>query len=233
MKRHSLVLLWSVILLGLASCGAPASSEPTAAAPAETALAPTTVPTATIFVSSSGAGRRAPTLAPTEIATTAASATPLPSDTATPLPTATALPAATRTLPNASPTRPSASATPPLAPAVYVTALRVDPPAPKSKPAQFLFHAKFLNTVGENVNYPRWRVLIFPKGESKAVGDPQGASKTIANGVSEQTTEAWSIKVIGCVQYVAQPVWINEDGKPTPFPLPSGNNASLEFEVCP
>ena len=46
-------------------------------------------------------------------------------------------------------------ATPELAAAVYVTALSVDPPEPKSKPAEFLFHVSFLNTVGENVNSPR------------------------------------------------------------------------------
>jgi len=117
---------------------------------------------------------------------------------------------------------------------VYVTGLSVDPPAPKSKPAEFRFHVKFLNTVGENVNYPRWRVLILPKGQTKAVGDPQGASKTIVNGASEQTTGVWSIKVaFGCESFVAQPVWENEDGKQTPLAMPDGKSAALEFQVCP
>lgn len=237
------MLLCSFVLLALAGCGGADNSQPTTA-PTQPALAPTGVPTPTIFISGSGGGRRAPTLAPTVAATAVSTETPLPTDTATVLPSATALPAATSTRsnasptrPNASPTRPNASPTSQLAAAVYVTGLSVDPLAPKSKPAEFRFHVKFLNTVGENVNYPRWRVLILPKdqkGQSKAVGDPQGASKTIVNGASEQTTGVWSIKVaFGCESYVAQPVWENEDGKQTRLVMPNGQSAALEFQVCP
>lgn len=115
-----------------------------------------------------------------------------------------------------------------------MTRFQMDPAAPKSKPAEFFFTVSFLNTVGENVNYSRWRVLIFPKGQTNAIGDPRGISKTIANGTSQQITEAWSIKVTSvCESFLAQPVWENEDGKQTPVPQPDGKNLTLEFQVCP
>lgn len=200
-------------------------NEPTAAPTLQnvTVFAPATLP-----VVSTRTDRRAPTLAPTAPPTDLPTATPLPADTATPViaPTATALPTATRAV--------VAPPTATLAPAVYVTAFNVDPPAPKSKPAQFLFHVAFLNTVGENVNYSRWRVLIFPKGQTKAVGDPQGASKTIATGASTQDTELWSIKVTSvCEAYTAQPVWEDDNGKQTPFLQPDGQAITLDLQVCP
>ncbi len=117
---------------------------------------------------------------------------------------------------------------------MYVTALSVDPPQPRAKPAQFFFRVSFLNTVGADVHYPRWRVLIIPQGQSKAIGDPRGASPTIVNGVSQQTTEPWSVNVVAsCQSYAAQPVWEDENGKQTPLPLPNGQAAALEFQVCP
>jgi hypothetical protein len=110
----------------------------------------------------------------------------------------------------------------------------VDPPEPKSKPAQFFFKVGFLNTVGENVNYPGWRVLIFEQGKQNSVGDPQGVSRTIETGSSEQSTRPWEINVVvSCISYRAEPVWVDENGKRTPFPKPDGTTAVLEFQVCP
>ncbi|TAH50703.1 MAG: hypothetical protein EYC68_12765 [Chloroflexota bacterium] len=220
-------LLIFITLLFVSACSAPATpatSEATVAPQSQNATAP--APTA-LPVSNSSADRRAPTLAPSATPTELATPTPRPTNTETSVPTATAPPPASNT-------RANATATPNLAPAVYVTRIQVDPPAPKSKPAEFLFKVAFLNTVGENVNYPRWRVLIFPKGQAKPVGDPQGASKTIVNGASEQTTEVWSIRVTGaCETFTAQPIWEDENGKQTALPQPDGKNIVLEFQVCP
>jgi len=117
---------------------------------------------------------------------------------------------------------------------VYVTSLTVDPPQPKSKPAQFVFHVGFKNTVGETVNYPRWRVLIFRKGENRAIGDPQGETKSIANGDSTLSTTPFAINVTStCEDFVAQPVWEDENAKQIPFPMPDGSAPSLEFQICP
>lgn len=219
--------------LGIAACSGD-DATPTPTARIATAQPTTILPTATQFVANPGGVRRAPTLAPTnapteiptQVPTTAPSETPLPTSTATDVPAATQAAAAT--------SLPVATATPNVAPGVYVTAFRIDPPEPKTKPAEFFFTVNFLNTVGEPVNYPLWRVLLLPKGQTKAVGDPQGTSKTIAVGASEQATEPWSIRIAaGCEPYVAQPVWQDEEGRQIPLNKPDGSSAALEFQVCP
>lgn len=233
MKLKSLVLL--PILILISACSAPdtaAPMTPTLASTKQTAA--TSVP-ATLPVVSTRTDRRAPTLAPTVAATATARVTPteIPTATAAATNTTIATVAPTETVRPTTASQPIATATPAAAAGVYVTSFQLDPPAPKSKPAQFVFHVGFLNTVGQVVNYPRWRVLIIPKGQTKAQGDPQGESKTIANGASNQNTEVWSIKVItGCETYTAQPVWQDEDGRQTPFTQPDGKPVGLEFQVC-
>lgn len=224
MKQYLLIFFTLLFVSACSSPGTPTASQATVAPTLQnaTAPAPTTIP-----VSNSSADRRAPTLAPSATPTEPATAMPRPTSTETSAPTATAPPPASNT-------RANTTATPKLASAVYVTQIQIEPPTPKSKPAEFSFKVAFLNTVGENVNYPRWRVLIFPKGQTKSVGDPQGASKTIVNGASEQMTEAWSIRVTGaCEIFTAQPIWEDENGKQTPLPQPDGKNIVLEFQVCP
>lgn len=231
MNRTLLVLV--AILLWVSACSAPNTAAPTEPLPAPTLQNATAAVLPTIPVASTRTDRRAPTLGPTKTATNVPTDTPPPTETPLPSAASTLAPSATA-LPSATAPRPAATATPNLAAGVYVTALRVDPPAPRSKPAQFLFRVSFLNTVGQAVNYARWRVLIFPQGQIKAVGDPQGASKTIANGASEQTTELWSIRVgAGCESFTAQPVWEDENGKQTPLPKTDGTPMILEFQVCP
>ncbi len=208
-----------------------ACSATTPAAPIESTAIPATqtaVPVRTEMPTvSTRTDRRAPTLAPTETATDIPTPTPAPSETATLAATETPLPSPTAS-------RPAATATPPLAAGVYVTAFRIEPAQPKSKPAEFHFRVAFLNTVGQAVNYPRWRVLISPKGQDKVTGDPQGESKTIANGASEQNTEAWSINVSSvCESFSARPIWEREDRVQVPLPAPDGKIPTIEFQVCP
>ncbi len=223
--------LFAIVLFLLVSACAPTVGAPVAATPEATAANATRAATV-VPVVNTRTDRRAPTLAPTSTATVEPTLAPteIPTDVPTATSTVAALPTATKPPATASqPTAPVVAA----APGVYVTAFAIDPPAPKSKPAEFVFHASFLNTVGTPVNYPRWRVLIVPKGQTKAQGDPQGASKTIANGASKQDTEQWSIKVIaGCETYTAQPVWEDEDGRQTPFTKPDGSAVGVEFQVC-
>lgn len=207
----------------------------TSSATIPTEIAPTLVPSAQTATSEPTAAaistrveRRAPTLAPTATATIVLP-TEIPSATATVANSATPLPSATNTRANV-----ALTATPALAKAVFVTKIKVEPPQPKSKPSEFFFTVNFLNTVGENVNYPRWRVLIFPKGQTKPIGDPQGESKTIANGASQQNTERWSIKVgNGCETFTAQPVWQDENGKQNPLAQTDGKPVTMDFQVCP
>ena len=241
MRFHFGILLFVLVLVLVAGCGG--SETPMPATPTPAAQPTIVEPTATTFAANPGSVRRAPTIAPTEppteiptVAPTQAATIPpteLPTAAALPTNTAAALPAAT-VVPAAASTRPASTTAPNIAPGVYVTAFRLDPPSPKTKPAEFFFTVDFLNTVGEPVNYPLWRVLILPTGQTKAVGDPRGASKTIAVGASEQTTEPWSIRVAsGCEAYIAQPVWQDEEGRQTPLNKPDGSAVTLDFQVCP
>ncbi len=228
MSRHLLVF---VIVLVLASACAPTSTAPNVPSPVPT-LENATRAATVVPVVNTRTDRRAPTLAPTSTATIEPTLPPTEIPTATAAATNTVAPLPTLTPKPTTATQPTAPVVA-AAPGVYVTAFAIDPPAPKSKPAEFVFHVSFLNTVGAPVNYPRWRVLIIPKGQTKAQGDPQGASKTIATGASKQNTENWSIKVIaGCETYTAQPVWQDEDGRQTPFTAPDGKSVGLEFQVC-
>jgi len=173
--------------------------------------------------------RVAPTLAPTVEPTLAPTSAPTNTPTNTPINTPTNIPA-TRAATDDSAATPNANR----APAVYVTALKITPPQPKNKPADFFFTVSFLNTVGENVNYPRWRVLIFPKGQNNSIGDPEGLSKTIAPGASTQDTKPWSIRVTSaCENFIAQPIWQGEDGSRQVLFQPDGKPLTLEFQICP
>ena len=234
MRFHTRILLLISLLMFVTACGASDTSSEQVP-PAQPARATVVAPPPTLFVMNPGGVRRAPTLVPTRLPRDIPTAMPseLPSATSLPGTTSTALPTAT-TVAAAPNKRPPATGTPVIAPGVYVTAFRVDPPAPKTKPAEFFFTVNFLNTVAEPVNYPLWRVLLTKKGETRSIGDPRGQSKTIATGESQQNTERWSIRVIsGCETYIAQPVWQGEDGRQTPLNKPDGSSAAIEFQVCP
>ncbi len=223
------VLLTLIIFASACS----AATNPTA--PPEPTVAPSAAPAFRTEVSAvnTRTDRIAPTLAPTLPPTAIPATAPAPTETAPPTaaPTTTPARAQTDSASSATPAPPTESN---LAPAVYVTALKINPPQPQNKPAEFFFTVAFLNTVGANVNYPRWRVLIFPKGANNTIGDPEGLSKTIADGASTQDTKAWSIKVTSaCETFVAQPIWQDENGSRHTLAQPDGKPLTLEFQICP
>lgn len=231
MQRNLLLMLALILFASACSSGTNPTAEP----------APTVAPSVTppafrteIPVSNTRTNRVAPTLAPTQQPTEIPSATPAATGTPPPTASPTSEPtlAPTTVAATAAPSVPTP--TPKLAPAVYVTNLQVMPPQPKSKPAEFSFTVSFLNTVGNDVNYPRWRVLIYPQGTDKPTGDPEGLSKTIANGASTQDTKPWSVRVAtACEPFVAQPIWEREDGVQVPLARPDGKPSTLEFQICP
>ena len=110
-------------------------------------------------------------------------------------PTTTPFSPTVQSEPTASPPTPSPQPTntssPQIAPGLYVTAIRVDPPEPRSKPAQFMFRVTFLNSTGAPDQLPRWRVLIFRPDQKKSMGDPRGAGGSAPAGTSEQSTQPW------------------------------------------
>lgn len=227
MKKPFTVFAIGCALFFLNACTSSATI-PTEIAPTLAPSAQTATPEPTAAAISTRVERRAPTLAPTATATIVLP-TEIPSATATVENSATPLPSATNTRANV-----ALTATPALAKAVFVTKIKVEPPQPKSKPSEFFFTVNFLNTVGENVNYPRWRVLIFRQGETKTFADPEGTSKTIVVGASQQTTRPSSINVASvCESFTAQPVWEDENGKQNPLAQTDGKPVTMDFQVCP
>lgn len=239
MKLNLLLALACILFSSACSAEAtPTAPQPTVASPATAFVSRTEIPAV-----NTRTDRVAPTRAPTTQATNVSTETLPPTEalppTETSAPTVTAVPTEAGVPTNIPATLAptfsnTAAPNPNLAPGVYVTSLKITPPEPNNKPAEFFFTVSFLNTVGENVNYPRWRVLILPQGQTKAIGDPQGTSKTIVNGISTQNTEPWSIRVTSaCESFVAQPVWENEDRKQTMLMQPDGSAITLTFQVCP
>lgn len=236
--KHPLRIL--LVLIFLSAC----SAETNPTAPIEPTVAPSATAPAfrtEIPAINTRTDRVAPTLASTEtlpptlVPSETLPPTLAPTETLPPTLAPTDRPRATTAPTNApaAATQTAPSKTTP-APAVYVTDLKITPPQPKNKPADFFFTVSFLNTVGENVNYPRWRVLLFPKGSDNTIGDPEGLSKTIANGASTQDTKPWSIRVGSvCENFVAQPIWEGEDATRHILLQPNGNPLTLEFQICP
>lgn len=167
---------------------------------------------------------------PTLIATAWAAAPVSPSATSTSLATLVA------TVPSSAPSTlapvPANTPIPQIAPGLYVTAIQVDPTEPKSTPAQFWFHVTFLNSTGAALQLPRWRVLIYRPDGKKPMGDPRGVAGSAAPGTSEQVTQPWQIKVMGCEPFFGKTVHENEGGGLTPFLKPDGTELTISFQVC-
>lgn len=136
------------------------------------------------------------------------------------------------TLPSTSPPLPKNTPESQIAPGLYVTAIHVDPPDPKSTPAQFVFRVTFLNSTGAPAQIPRWRVLIFRPGAKKAMGDPRGVPGEGAQGTSEQVTQPWKIKVMGCEPFYGKLYREDEGGRQTPWLKPDGQELTVSFQVC-
>ncbi len=150
-------------------------------------------------------------------------------------PTATAEPTATdanvappATLPIVATAVP-ATATPNIAPGVYITRIVYVPlDAPN-----FQFKVTFLNTTGAPVTYTKWIVPFFEPGAKNSLGAPKGVDATIPVGTSEQLTETWKVGVGQCSPFTAKPVSQDAEGRQTPFLLTSGQQATLDFQLCP
>lgn len=170
----------------------------------------------------------APALSPSPEPSVTASAIPTFAPTFTPIP-ATATPEPSPPPPPAP--LPAWTPTPAVAPGIYVTSLGIDPPEPKSKPAQFSFRVGLFNTTGADRS-SRWRVLIYRPDERRPMGDPQGQALTIPAGHSDQVTRPWEIKVMGCEPFYAKPVLEDADGRQTPLVQPNGQEIVVSFQVC-
>ncbi len=203
---------------------------------APTAIPPSPAPPA--VVPSAAPNVRPSPVAPTMIPPSPVPPTPVPPTPVPPTPVpATDLPAPTEVptnppAPTAKP-QPVASAVPAVAPGLYVTAIRLEPAEPRSKPAQFAFLVTFLNSTGAPVSIPRWRVLIYRPDGKKPMGDPRGIEGMAPPGSSDQPTQSWEIKVMGCEPFYGKAIHEDEDGRQVPFLAPDGTEVTVQFQVCP
>lgn len=179
-------------------------------------------------------------LSPTPEATSTNAVLPLL--TATAIPSAPPIEAATKAPPASAPataTRPVAPTTAPTAvpeapPGVYALSIRYAQVDPNIKPTQLVFSVNFLNNTGKDASYPHWRVLVYRQGETnKSFGDTSGVSRTIPNGSSVQETVPWKINVGSCENFVAVPIWEDNEARRTPFLKPDGSALAVQFPVCP
>lgn len=118
-------------------------------------------------------------------------------------------------------------------PGVYVTGVRVDPPAPHAG-SPIAFYGNFLNTTGSNQRY-RWCVEIFkPDNLRRSEGITTCTSQEIPTGQSEQQSTGWVQNQIGeCVLYLAYPIFEDEAKARIKFVKPTGDQIWQDFTLCP
>jgi len=127
---------------------------------------------------------------------------PTPIATETPTPTPTMLATETPT-----PIPPRALPTPVIPPGVYVTAIVLDPPAPKSNElAQF--SVVFLNTTGQPQTY-RWFVKIFAPEQRNSFGETPKNTRVLPPGQWQLKGEPnWKTGTFfGCLFFTARAFW--------------------------
>lgn len=198
---------------------APLVSPTAAEATVTVVLSPT--PQATVTVS-----LPTPTAIPSELPTEVATGEPTAVPTVIPSPRSSPTRAV---LPTAVPT-----AAPQAPPGVYALSIRYAQVDPNAKPTQLVFTVNFLNNTGTDASYAHWRVLVYRQGElNKSFGDTSGVKKIIPNGTSNQETVPWKINVGSCENFVAVPVWEDNEARRIPFLKPDGSSLSTQFQVCP
>jgi hypothetical protein len=64
------------------------------------------------------------------------------------------------------------------------------------------------------------------------MGDPRGVAGVAAPGASEQVTQPWQIKVMGCEPFYGKPMREDENGGQMPWLTPEGKELTVSFQVC-
>lgn len=227
--RRGVVLIFCLWIFGGAvGCTPTAPALPTVISNAPTVLVPFTP---------NAPNLQLPTLLPTVLVPTAATATSVVIVvTATPSPTPTATLASVR-----APTKPRATATPAETatlfpegiPKVYVTALRVEPATPKAAEGGTFF-VTFQNLSGRDDGY-NWAVEIWDVENTKrpfGLTTPQNSPMPV--GVSNLNSTGWTVKGLGeCHGYRARVVARDDEDNRSTFIQPDGSILWLDFTVCP
>ncbi|MBI4675320.1 MAG: zinc-ribbon domain-containing protein [Chloroflexi bacterium] len=116
---------------------------------------------------------------------------------------------------------------------VYITALCPEPANPKRNQG-VSFVATFLNTTGTQQPFD-WLVLVYQPDAKKAFGETDAQRIVAPPGVSQFTSASnWSVRGPGgCIALYGVPHFQNPDASRVPFKQSNGNNARIDFSVCP
>lgn len=122
-------------------------------------------------------------------------------------------------------------------PGVYVTKIRLDPPAPKSGPDYVTFYATFQNTTGKMQQY-KWLVKIYTADDSShSFGETAALVSNIPPGTTELASAAnWRTNPLSCLPLTARVFFVNPDlgADPFEFKKPDGSaGVATNFQVCP
>lgn len=163
------------------------------------------------------------TAVPSPVPPTPTDVPPTETATSTPPPTATRIPFT-----------PTTAATPTLdfPPGVYVTNLRVDPPAPRSED-RIVFYATFVNTIGQTQEYNFCVEMFRPDNVGRSVGISTCVPHKVDAGTIELSSTGWNVREGACTEYLARAISEDQAKARTPFLRPNGEIPWLLFTVCP
>jgi hypothetical protein len=134
------------------------------------------------------------------------------------------------------PPRPSPSPSPTsqiLPRAVYVTNIRMDPPAPKQQ-QDVLFNVTFLNSTGTDQTF-RWFIFIYRQGQRQPFGQTSSdRAHVIPVGTVEQpAVNTWRMgSSEPCTTLEARVHWQDPDGSRPIFNNTDGQPYVLTFTMC-
>lgn|SRR5574341_1286540 len=132
----------------------------------------------------------------------------------------------------------AATATPAMPPGVYVSNIRLDPPAVYAATPTVTFFVTFNNSAGGARTY-RWLVKIYRSDNpDRSIGETAIVTSDLPPGDSEfPSARNWKVNVRTCEQYVARVFGSDVNvggGNPVEFAKPDASgNPSLNFQVCP
>jgi hypothetical protein len=172
---------------------------------------------------------------PTETATETALPTAVSTEVAPPAETPTEIAPQPTDIPPTSepPTAPPPTATPALAPNLYVIQASFVPINPGSSPASGEFHVGFLNTTDSEMGVARWKVLIFRPGDTRSIGDTLGLNRRFPVGPSDEIAGPYRLGVTQCEQLIGRIVTENTEAQQTPLLYTDGQEATIQFQLCP
>ncbi len=91
----------------------------------------------------------------------------------------------------------------------------------------------FLNNTDSEIGVARWKVLIFRPGDTRSIGDTLGLNRRFGVGTSEQVAGPYRLGVTQCEPLIGRIVTENTEDQQTPLLLTNGQEATIQFQLCP